>query len=41
MVLQRFVHDEWVPKKLEIEFEVPHSDNIDLERYRGNDGRAL
>lgn len=38
VVLQRFVFDNWVPKKLEIELQVPLKDPIDFERFRGNQG---
>ena len=36
IVLQRFVFDDWVPKKLEIELQVPtgDADQIDFEKYR-------
>ena len=33
VVLGRFVFDDWVPKKLEIELQVP-DDAIDFEKYR-------
>jgi len=36
VVLQRFVYDDWVPKKLEIELQVPNKEGevLDLEsRY--------
>lgn len=38
--LQRFVHDDWVPKKLEIELQVPNGDNanVDCEVYRSAGG---
>lgn len=38
--MQRFVHDDWVPKKLEIELQVPHGENpnIDCEVYRSAGG---
>lgn len=39
IVLQRFVFDQWVPKKLEIELQVPQ-DNIDFEKFRGSNGIA-
>lgn len=35
VVLQRFVYDQWVPKKLEIEIQIPNLDEIDFERFRG------
>jgi ubiquitin carboxyl-terminal hydrolase 5/13 len=35
-VLTRFVFDEWVPKKLEIELQVPTDRHIDFELYRGD-----
>lgn len=35
IVLQRFVFDEWVPKKLDIELQVPET-TIDFERFRGH-----
>ena len=38
MTLTRQVYDEWVPKKLEIELQVPADAAIDLERFRGNNG---
>lgn len=34
--LTRFVFDDWVPKKLEIELQVPTDKPIDFEKYRGN-----
>eukprot|EP00347_Sterkiella_histriomuscorum_P000563 403375366 len=34
VVLQRFVYDNWVPKKLEIELQMPQVD-LDFERFRG------
>ena len=33
VVLQRFVFDEWVPKKLEIELQVPDGAKIDFQKY--------
>jgi hypothetical protein len=35
--LQRFVYDNWVPKKLEIELQVPEDFN-DFERFKGTNG---
>lgn len=41
IVLQRFVFDNWVPKKLEIELQVPAGGApIDFERFRGSQGQA-
>ena len=35
VTLQRFVFDDWVPKKLEIELQVPNGDtNIDFQIYK-------
>lgn len=34
IVLQRFVFDDWVPKKLEIDFKIPNDQPIDFERFR-------
>jgi len=38
VVLQRFVHDDYVPKKLEVELQMPHGENydepIDFETFR-------
>lgn len=31
ITLQRFVHDDWVPKKLEIELQVPHGENPNID----------
>jgi uncharacterized UBP type Zn finger protein len=39
VVLQRFVYDQWVPKKLEIDLQVPQDVAIDFEKYRGNKGQ--
>jgi len=40
--LTRFVFDEWVPKKLEVEFEVPHGHDIPFEPFRSpNNGQLL
>jgi len=30
------VYDDWVPKKLEIELQVPTDLPVDLERFRGS-----
>jgi len=38
VVLQRFVFDNWVPKKLEIELQVPLDKPQDFERFRGSGG---
>lgn len=38
IVLQRFVYDSWVPKKLEIELQVPTDVPQDFERFRGTMG---
>lgn len=40
VVLTRQVHDNWVPKKLEIELQVPTTDAIDFERFRGTGGKV-
>jgi uncharacterized UBP type Zn finger protein len=34
IVLSRFVYDDWVPKKLEIELQMPEGAPIDFEKYR-------
>jgi uncharacterized UBP type Zn finger protein len=39
IVLQRFVYDQWVPKKLEIELQVPQ-EFVDFERFRGTNGQV-
>jgi ubiquitin carboxyl-terminal hydrolase 5/13 len=36
VVLRREVFDNWVPKKLEIELQVPLDKAIDFERFRGH-----
>lgn len=35
MCIQRFVFDDWVPKKLEIELSVPNGEgaNVDFQQY--------
>lgn len=38
VVLQRFVYDQWVPKKLEIDLQIPQDAVIDFEKYKGNGG---
>ena len=35
IVLQRFVYDNWVPKKLDIELQVPSDQAIDFDRFKG------
>ena len=41
VVLQRFVFDDWVPKKLEVELQVPESDiNFEIWRSTTNGGPA-
>ena len=35
IVLQRFVMDEWVPKKLEVSLEFDPSQNFDFNRFLG------
>ena len=34
MALQRFVFDDWVPKKLEVELQISEQTPVDLEKYR-------
>ncbi len=40
VILQRFVYDNWVPKKLEVELQVPLDHPQDFERYKGTCGQA-
>jgi len=41
--LDRFVFDDWVPKKLEIDLEIPDGDDgqVDLEKYKSTTGGKL
>lgn len=34
-----FVFDNWVPKKLDIELQVPQDESINFERFRGVNGQ--
>jgi uncharacterized UBP type Zn finger protein len=38
VILQRFVFNDWVPKKLMIELQVDTNQPINLEVYRGQEG---
>lgn len=35
--IRRQVYDDWVPKKLEIDFVIDSENTLDFEKFRGND----